>query len=549
MTSPKSLPQSSPVLALFTAAALIASLIAIWPTQAAAQVDRFSDDNRSIHEPAINALAEAGLVVGCNPPANDSFCPDRPVTRGEIASILVRAKKLDPVSASRFVDIGGNVHAKAVGALEKAGIARGCNPPRNDRFCPTKPVSRGEMAALLVRAFDLAGGQQRFVDASGVFSADIAAVAAAGWVKGCNPPKNDRFCPDRSVTRAELATVLVRALDLPTYVIDHPEEPEGDSGGSGGGSGGGGSSGGSGGGSGVSPTTTTTRPRESGGPTGGRDYPGQPAIGKIYWGAVVGSNSDPGPRHETPSGHTLSVRRTYFSWAQRTGSMIRIARDDVAKGRLPWVSVKTPVWADVAAGKHDAEIDEMLRALDALDGPVWLTVWHEPENDLTTGQTPSSHLEMNRRVRQRMEALGVDNVALVQCLMAWTYDPRSGRDPAAYFDKGVYDLLSVTVYRNDENSMLTTPYWWHAREWVGARGLDIAVAEWGIRGSDTAAANRMKEFYDHAVNSNGDGRGARVVALSYFDTYLNSSSGSWELVGEQLKMFHKLMGEPTTALP
>ncbi|MCY1078888.1 hypothetical protein [Archangium lansingense] len=28
---------------------------------------------------------------------------------------------------------------------------------------------------------------------------------------------------------------------------------------------------------------------------------------------------------------------------------------------------------------RDGEIDELLRALDALPGPVWLTLHHEPE--------------------------------------------------------------------------------------------------------------------------------------------------------------------------
>src|SRR5690606_25956111 len=192
------------------------------------------------------------------------------------------------------------------------------------------------------------------------------------------------------------------------------------------------------------------------------------------------------------------------------------------------------------AGKHDAEIDEMLRALDSLPGTVWLTVWHEPENDLASGRTPSSHLEMNRRVRQRMDALGVDNVALVQILMAWSWDPRSGRNPDEWFAPGVYDLIGVDIYQEKEASMLDEAYWFTVRQWAGARGLDIAVGEWGMRGTDTAAANRMREWYGHAVNSYKDGRGARVVALAAFDSGLNSPTGSWELKGQQLSMFHRL---------
>ena len=36
--------------------------------------------------------------------------------------------------------------------LANAGVTRGCNPPRNDRFCPDDYVTRGQMAAFLVRA-------------------------------------------------------------------------------------------------------------------------------------------------------------------------------------------------------------------------------------------------------------------------------------------------------------------------------------------------------------------------------------------------------------
>ncbi|MCA9582739.1 MAG: hypothetical protein KC416_13160, partial [Myxococcales bacterium] len=98
------------------------------------------------------------------------------------------------------------------------------------------------------------------------------------------------------------------------------------------------------------------------------DFPGNPKAGTVYWGSSVGGNSDPVARHEIPAGTTLPIRRTFFGWNHRTAYMINTARDDLNNGRLPWVSTKTPPWADMAAGKHDAEIDEMLRALDALGG-------------------------------------------------------------------------------------------------------------------------------------------------------------------------------------
>ena len=38
--------------------------------------------------------------------------------------------------------------------LATAGVTKGCNPPANDRFCPTSYVTRGQFAAFLYRAFN-----------------------------------------------------------------------------------------------------------------------------------------------------------------------------------------------------------------------------------------------------------------------------------------------------------------------------------------------------------------------------------------------------------
>lgn len=53
----------------------------------------------------------------------------------------------------RFLDVPPHtVHASAIGALHDAGITRGCNPPDNTRFCPGQTVTRGQLASFLVRA-------------------------------------------------------------------------------------------------------------------------------------------------------------------------------------------------------------------------------------------------------------------------------------------------------------------------------------------------------------------------------------------------------------
>jgi hypothetical protein len=99
--------------------------------------------------------------------------------------------------------------------LADQGITRGCNPPDNTRFCPDDFVTRGQMAAFLVRALDYSddGGGDLFTDDDGsVFEGDIDRLATADVTRGCNPPVNDNYCPDDLVTRAQMAAFLHRAI-------------------------------------------------------------------------------------------------------------------------------------------------------------------------------------------------------------------------------------------------------------------------------------------------------------------------------------------------
>ncbi|MDJ0954152.1 MAG: hypothetical protein QNJ81_10775 [Acidimicrobiia bacterium] len=47
-------------------------------------------DDTSIFEADIEWLASAGVTLGCNPPANDNYCPNEPVTRGQMAAFMHR---------------------------------------------------------------------------------------------------------------------------------------------------------------------------------------------------------------------------------------------------------------------------------------------------------------------------------------------------------------------------------------------------------------------------------------------------------------------------
>ena len=97
-------------------------------------------------------------------------------------------------------------------ALAASGITRGCT---EDRFCPADPVLRGQMASFLMRGLELIVGQDPpvFVDVPDEHPhrEGIEALAEAEVTLGCAP---ELFCPDAVVTREQMASFLVRALDL-----------------------------------------------------------------------------------------------------------------------------------------------------------------------------------------------------------------------------------------------------------------------------------------------------------------------------------------------
>jgi hypothetical protein len=176
----------------------------------------FCDDDGSVFEGSIEWLVSEGITVGCNPPTNDRFCPNDQVTRGQLAAFLVRALDYtDTGGGDLFRDDNDSTFEDAINKLGTAGLTRGCNPPTNDEFCPNSYVTRGELAAFLVRAlgYTETGAGDLFVDDNdSTFENAINKLGSAGLTAGCNPPDDDRYCPDDFVTRGQLAAFMRRAF-------------------------------------------------------------------------------------------------------------------------------------------------------------------------------------------------------------------------------------------------------------------------------------------------------------------------------------------------
>jgi hypothetical protein len=135
------------------------------------------------------------------------FRPNHPVTRGQMASFLQRAYQLADGSRG-FCDTAGHVHERGIRAVAAAGIALG----NGGCYRPDASVTRGQMATFLTRAEQLpAGRTSGFCDTRGTtHERAIDAVAAAGIAAG----NGGCYRPDASVTRGQMATFLVRALGI-----------------------------------------------------------------------------------------------------------------------------------------------------------------------------------------------------------------------------------------------------------------------------------------------------------------------------------------------
>jgi glucose/arabinose dehydrogenase len=163
-----------------------------------------------VHSPFIDDITwlyYAGITEGCG---SGLYCPSGRVTRAQMASFLVRAFSLPPSATDYFTDDNTSLHEDDINALAAAGVTTGCG---GTRFCPSQAVRRDEMASFMARAMDLpATATDYFTDdeASIHHEDDINRIAAAGLTTGCAP---GLYCPSAPTRRDQMAAFLHRALD------------------------------------------------------------------------------------------------------------------------------------------------------------------------------------------------------------------------------------------------------------------------------------------------------------------------------------------------
>ena len=170
----------------------------------------------------IQTLYSSGITGGCST-SPLLYCPEDPVTRAQMAVFLEKGLHYPNSFAPQnltptFTDTVGHWAEDWIETLKNDGITSGCGL---GIYCPEDSVTRAQMAVFLLKAKYGSSYTPPTVGLSTGFSDVPVSYWAAAWIKqlaldgitgGCG---NGNYCPDDSVTRAQMAVFLVRIFNLP----------------------------------------------------------------------------------------------------------------------------------------------------------------------------------------------------------------------------------------------------------------------------------------------------------------------------------------------
>jgi hypothetical protein len=154
-----------------------------------------------------------------------------------------------------------------------------------------------------------------------------------------------------------------------------------------------------------------------------------------------------------------------------------------------WKPSTTLTWRQVADGGADANIDTVAASIAKYPHHMFLTIFHEPENDEQadgSGMTAADYVDMYRHVVQRLRNQGVDNAVFVMNYIGfgtWAsavdrfYPGDDVVDWIAYDPYGLAKHTSFVRLLNDPAEGWPGFYSWATRK---APGKPLMVAEWGF---------------------------------------------------------------------
>ena len=184
------------------------------------QVDFLDVPPAHIFRDFVNALARNDITAGCAD--GTTYCPDQPSTRAQMAVFLLKAKfgadhAPDPATGTVFLDVpASNPFAPWIEELAGLGVTGGCG---GGNYCPDASVTRAQMAVFLLKT--LLGTGYVPPAASGAVFADVqVGDFAADWIEDLTARGitggcgGGNYCPGAPNTRGQMAVFLVKTFGL-----------------------------------------------------------------------------------------------------------------------------------------------------------------------------------------------------------------------------------------------------------------------------------------------------------------------------------------------
>ncbi len=186
-------------------------------TNAHAQTEHFIDvPTNHWSKDSIDHLTEQKIISGYG---NGKFGFGDNVTRGQVAAIISRYLKLENTGSTNkhFSDIHGHMFENNIKAIAQKGLMTGDNS--TDKFRPDDTLTRYEMAVILQKAFHLpVKTNDLFYDVPNNFWATdaVRSLYSNGITNGIG---NYQYGGKLNVTREQFATFMYNAINVNSHFV------------------------------------------------------------------------------------------------------------------------------------------------------------------------------------------------------------------------------------------------------------------------------------------------------------------------------------------
>ena len=165
----------------------------------------------------LNKEVHFNYVIGYT---DGTIRPNNDISRAEVATIFFRlltdeAREQYTTTAGNFTDVKAGMWCnRAIATLTNMGIIKGYT---DGSFQPNKSITRAELATIIARFAKLDVNTKTFSDINGHWAQkNIELAAGNGWINGY---EDGTFRPNNNITRAETFAMINRVLDRQTESV------------------------------------------------------------------------------------------------------------------------------------------------------------------------------------------------------------------------------------------------------------------------------------------------------------------------------------------